>query len=145
MKIEKCVLIRKEEINKSLTSAPTQGKKLLEPFKSFAAANKLPFNILEDHEVLNNDAEIHTHESDLWLCLEGEVKFIYDGELVNSWAKKNADGTLDEREWKAKEIRGGTETILKPGDWLWISAGQPHQHNCSNTARLAIIKIPVIL
>jgi mannose-6-phosphate isomerase-like protein (cupin superfamily) len=139
---QKCVLVRKEEINKTLASAPVQGKKLLEPLKSLAAANKLPFNILEDTEVLNNEAEIHKHEGDLWLCLEGEPTFVYGGELVEPWVKKNADGTTDEREWKAKEIRGGTKAVLKPGDWLWIPAGQPHQHLCSDTARLAIIKIP---
>ncbi len=138
----KCVLVRKEEIDKTLATPPVVGKKLLEPLKSFASANKLPFNILEDKEVLNNEAEIHKHEGDLWLCLEGEVNFIYDGELVEPWAKKNADDTENPNEIKAKEIKNGTEAVLKPGDWLWIPAGQPHQHNCAGTARLAIIKIP---
>lgn len=140
----KCVLVRKEEIDKTLATVPTQGKKLLEPLKSLAAANKLPFNILEDKEVLNNEAEIHKHEGDLWLCLEGEVKFIYGGKLVDPWAKKLLDGRVDDREWKAKEIRGGTEAVLKPGDWLWIPPGEPHQHQCPGTARLVIIKIPKI-
>ena len=143
--MNKSVFIPKKEIDKALAGAATVGKKLLEPFKSFAAASGLPFNILEDKEVLNNEAEVHKHEGDLWLCLEGEASFTYDGELVEPWAKKNADGTLDEREWKAKEIRGGMKVILKPGDWLWIPAGQPHQHNCAGVARLAIIKIPVKL
>ncbi|MEK9186124.1 MAG: hypothetical protein AAB885_00905 [Patescibacteria group bacterium] len=141
---QKCVLVRKEEIDKTLAFVPTQGKKLLEPLKSLAAANKLPFNVLEDHEVLSNEAEIHQHEGDLWLCLEGEVKFIYGGELVEPWFKKLPDGTEDKREVKAKEIKGGTESILKPGDWLWIPAGQSHQHLCEKTARLVIIKIPKI-
>lgn len=66
--LEKCVLVRKEDVDKTLATEPVQGKKLLEPLKSFAAANKLPFNILEDKEVLNNEAEIHKHEGDLWLC-----------------------------------------------------------------------------
>lgn len=142
--MDKCVLVRKEEIAKTLATAPTQGKKLLEPLKGLAAANKLPFNILEDKEVLNNEAEIHKHEGDLWLCLEGEVTFIYGGELFEPWPKKLPDGKVDEREWKAKEILGGTESVLKPGDWLWIPAGQPHQHQCSGVSRLAIIKIPKI-
>lgn len=139
-----CLLVRKEEIEKTLAAAPTQGKKLLEPLKSLAAANKMPLNILEDREILNNDAEIHQHEGDLWLCLEGEVKFIYGGEMVDPWFKKNADGSEDQREVKAKEIRGGTGSTLKPGDWLWVPAGQPHQHQCAGTARLAIIKIPKV-
>jgi len=134
-------LIRKEVIDETLKAEPTAGKKLLEPLKSLAAENSLPINILEDKDVVN-DAEVHKHEGDLWLCLEGEVNFIYGGELVDPWAKKNPDGTLDERELKAKEIKGGTEVILNPGDWLWIPAGKPHQHKCNGVARLAIIKIP---
>ena len=131
--MNKCVLVRKEEIDKTLATAPTQGKKLLEPLKSLAGGNKLPFNILEDKEVLNNEAEVHKHEGDLWLCFEGEVKFIYGGEMVDPWVKKNTDGTENPNEIKAKEIKNGTETVLKTGDWLWIPAGQPHQHNCSGT------------
>ena len=137
----RCFVIRKEVIDRTLKNEPTPGKKLLEPLKSLAAASKLPLNILEDKEVVN-DAEVHKHEGDLWLCLEGEVNFIYGGELVNPWAKKNPDGTLDEREWKAKEIKNGTEVVLYAGDWLWIPEGVPHQHKCSLVARLAIIKIP---
>jgi mannose-6-phosphate isomerase-like protein (cupin superfamily) len=143
--MDKCVLVRKEEIDKTLATEPTAGKKLLEPLKSFAAANKLPLNILEDKEVLNNEAEIHKHEGDLWLCLEGEVKFIYGGELVEPWVKKNPDGTENPNEIKAKQIKNGTEAVLKPGDWLWIPAGQPHQHICPKTSRLYIIKIPSII
>ena len=142
--MKRSILIRKEEIDKTLASSPTVGKKLLEPLKSLAVANKLPLNILEDHQISNNDAEVHKHESDLWLCLEGEVKFIHGGELFEPWPKKNLDGTIDDREWKAKEIRGGIEATLRAGDWLWIPAGEPHQHNSLGTARLAIIKIPII-
>lgn len=134
--------IPKNEINKALASIPVKGKKLLEPIKAFSTQTKMPFNILEDHQVLDNEAEVHMHEGDLWQCLEGEVNFIYGGEMVNPWQKKNADGSLDPRELKAKEIKNGTEVVLKPGDWLWIPPGEPHQHNCAGTARLAIIKIP---
>lgn len=141
--MDKCVLIRNEKIAETLDGTPTVGKKLLEPLKSFSVANKLPLNILEDVGVLNNEAEVHKHEGDLWLCLEGEVKFIYGGELVDPWMKKLSDGITDDRELRAKEIRDGTESVLKPGDWLWIPAGQPHKHTCAGIARLAIIKIPV--
>ncbi len=136
-----CFVIRKGEVDKTLRSVQAIGKKLLEPLKSLASLHNLPLNILEDKEVVN-DAEVHKHEGDLWLCLEGEVTFIYGGELVEPRAKKNPDGTEDVRELKAKEIRGGIEVILKPGDWLWIPAGEPHQHKCAGVARLAIIKIP---
>ncbi len=138
-----CALINKELIEKALlqeySSSPV--KKLIEPIKAFSAENKIPFNILEDVNI-NNDAEIHKHEADIWYCLDGEVTFVYGGELVDPWVKKNADGTVDDREWKGKTIKNGTEVILKPGDWLWIPAGQPHQHMTNTRARLVIIKIP---
>ena len=137
-------MVRKDIIDKTLANAPVAGKHLLEPLKSFAAANKFPVNILEDKEIAN-EAEIHKHEGDLWYCLEGEVEFIYGGELVEPWVKKNADGSEDPREIKAKEIKDGEREILKPGDWLWIPAGAPHQHKkLDGYARLAIIKIPKI-
>lgn len=140
--MNRCVLINKERIDETLISLPTPGKKLLEPLKSFANEHGLPLKILEDNTIIN-EAEVHTHEGDLWQCLEGEPKFICGGEMVDPLAKKNADGTIDERELKSREIRGGTEVILKPGDWLWIPAGEPHQHFCDGTTRLIIIKIPL--
>lgn len=142
MELPKCILVRKEEIDKTLAAPPVVGKKLLEPLKSFSTVSNLPFNILEDANLLENDAEVHKREGDLWFCLEGEVKFIYGGELVESWTVKNSDGTLNENEIKAKEIKSGTEAVLKPGDWLWIPAGQPHKHLCPGITRLVIIKIP---
>lgn len=136
------VYIAKSRIDETLAGQAAAGKKLLEPFKSFSSANGLPFNILEDHQLLENDAEVHQHEADLWFCLEGEVTFVCDGEMENLWFKKLPDGSEDRREIKAKSIRGGATYVLKPGDWLWIPAGVPHQHTCSGTARLVIIKIP---
>ncbi len=124
-----------------LKIAPTDGKRLLEPLKSLAALHKLPLNILEDQNV-SNDAEVHAHESDLWLCLEGEITFVCGGEMIEPWFGKKADGSPNENELKAKEIRGGTEIVLKPGDWLWIPVGEPHLHHTKGVARLVIIKIP---
>ncbi len=135
-----CAVVRKEEIDAALASAATPGKRLLEPLKARALAEKLPINILEDKEV-SNEAEVHRHEGDLWQCLEGAVTFVYGGELVEPWAKQLPDGGTDDREIKAKEIANGTEAVLKSGDWLWIPAGQPHSHRTDSTARLVIIKI----
>ena len=138
--LQPCAVVRKEEIDQTLAASPAAGKRLLEPLKSRAAAEKLPINILEDKEV-SNEAEVHRHEGDLWHCIEGEVVFVYGGEMVSPWAKQLADGGVDDREIKAKEISGGTEVTLHPGDWLWIPAGQPHLHKTDGTARLVIIKI----
>lgn len=135
MSAKKFCLFKKEEVDKILASGPEVGKRML--FKS----NNLPVGILEDKEVIN-DAEVHMTEGDLWQCLEGEVTFICGGELVGPWFGKDKDGHENKNELKAKEIKGGTEIILKPGDWLWIPAGEPHQHKTPRTARLAIVKIP---
>lgn len=133
--------MRGEEIIKTLSQEAVPGKRLLEPLKSRALAEQLPINILEDTKV-SNEAEVHRHEGDLWYCIEGEVTFVYGGELVEPWAKQLPDGGTDDYEIKAKEITNGTEAVLKPGDWLWIPAGQPHLHKTAGTARLVIIKIP---
>lgn len=138
------VVVRKAEINETLAIPPSPGKKSLEPFKSFAKERGLPFEILEDSQVLDNEAEVHTHESDLWLCLEGSITFICGGELVDPWVKKNSDGSENPRQLKAKVIRDGDEVVLQAGDWLWVPAGVPHQHRCANTARLVIAKIPIV-
>ncbi len=139
----KSSVITKEDIIRTLSSLSTQGKRLLEPLKTFSKEHGVPFNVLEDNNIIN-EAEVHTHEADLWHCLEGEVKFTYGGEMANPWLKQNADGTLDEREIKAKEILGGTEITLRPGDWLFIPAGEPHAHKTEGVARLVIIKIPKV-
>lgn len=141
--MNKAVIVRKEEIFKTLSVQALSGKRLLEPLKSFSAENKFPLNILEDKEI-SNDAEVHKLEGDLWHCLEGEVTFIHGGELADPVFGHNADGTINENELSAKEISGGEEMIVKKGDWFWIPAGVPHQHSCSGTARLIIIKIPNI-
>lgn len=139
--MNECVLIKKDMIEETLKTVAKQGKGLVEPLRSFALQHKLPFKILEDVEVIN-EAEVHGTEGDLWYCLQGEVQFIYGGELVDP-KMVIINGVANENEFKAKEIRGGIKTILSPGDWLWIPSGQPHVHHCVDTARLIIIKIPV--
>ena len=141
MNKQSCVVVRKKQIADTLKQESSAGKRLLEPLKSFAAGNELPMNILEDKEI-SNDAEVHMHEADLWHCLEGGVKFVYGGEMVDPWFGKNPDGSENRDEIKAKEIKGGDTVVLCPGDWFFIPAGQPHSHSCKGTARLVIIKIP---
>jgi mannose-6-phosphate isomerase-like protein (cupin superfamily) len=137
----KAVYVPKEKLDETLRAPALAGKHNLEPFLSFAKEHSLPFNILEDSNV-TNDAEIHVKDGDLWQCLEGEVTFVCGGELSETWFGKRADGTENQNEIKAKTLTGGTEYILKPGDWLWIPAGEPHQHSTKGVARLIIIKIP---
>src|SRR3989344_3325930 len=103
------VVIGKNEIAEALKVPSQKGKRLIEPFKTYALENNLPFKILEDCEVLDNEAEVHKEEVDLWLCLEGEARFIYGGEMLDPRPHKNKDGEINEKEWKAKEISGGAE------------------------------------
>ncbi len=135
--------VKKALIEETLAAAPAPGKKMLEPLKSFAKANGLPLNILEDQEV-ENKAELHRHEADLWHCLSGEVRFELGGELVDPIAKTLVDGSTDEREWKGSAIKGGKAVTLTVGDWLFIPAGEPHRHGATGNARLVIIKIPLV-
>ncbi len=131
------ILHRKEYIDQVLATEPVVGKHSLEPLKSLAESLGGSVKILEDVRVADNEAEVHDKEKDVWLCLEGQPTFVYGGELVDKMQVK--DG-----EWKGKSIRDGTMVVLKPGDWLEISAGEPHQHNCPDgVARLVIIKVPV--
>lgn len=136
----KATFIPKSKLDETLAVAPKQGKRLLEPWKSLAVGT--PINILEDHEITNNVVELHRHEADLWICLEGEVTFQTGGAMPGIYVKKNTDGTTDDREWKSEKIEGAETHVLKAGDVLFIPAGVPHVHNTSKTARLYIIKVP---
>lgn len=139
--MNKCIFIPKKEIDSALAQEPIPGKRSLEPLKSLAKMHNLPLNILEDTNI-TNQPEVHLEEGDLWYSLEGEVTFLYGGQLMNPVSPMKKDGTVNEKELKGTSIEGGTEVTLHSGDWLWTPPGQPHQHSTKGTARLAIIKIP---
>lgn len=143
METAKCgdsVFVSATFIDAALAAKPTRGKNLLEPMKSFAADQGLPFKVLEVHQS-EYEAEIHRTLSDLWYCLEGEASFVCGGELVDLWCDKNPDGTENRNELRARGIRGGRDVILRPRDWLWIPAGEAHQHTTKGTARLVIVRL----
>lgn len=137
----RAIYIPKSKVDETLAASPIQGKKLLESLKSLAAETGAPLNIIElDHHT--NVPEAHTYLDDLWYCIEGEVRFFVGGTMIEPRTRTAPDGTLDETEMRAKSIEGGKEIVIRPGDWLWIPAGEPHQHITEGTARLFIIKIP---
>lgn len=138
--LKPCVFLSNRVVAETLALSPVQGKHPLQPFSNQAKDAGVPITILEDNVVVN-DAEVHRHEADLWVCLEGEVEFIVGGTLVNPWAKDLGEGKKDDREIKAKEIADGTSYLLGKGDVLWIPAGQPHSHRTTGTARLYVIKV----
>lgn len=135
------VYVSEGDIENSLKTLPQEGKRLLEPLKTFAKERGLPLNILEDVRI-ENAVEIHRHEADLWFCLEGEAEFISGGTAVEPFIPVKSDGSKNTLELKAKAITGGTTYVVRKGDWLFIPAGEPHLHKSSGVARLAIIKIP---
>lgn len=138
--MQRCVLMRKEEIDKILASKSVPGKRQLEPLKSLFLSKTVPFGIMEDSQVSDAKAEVHKNEHDLWHCLEGEAEFVYGGELINSQVQEGSGGN----EIAGDGIKNGTAVIFKPGDWLFIPAGVAHMHKASGTARMIIIKIPAV-
>lgn len=136
------VFVSHGDIEATLAAVPVVGKRLLEPLASLARDKKLPFKIIEDHQVPVSECEVHMTEGDLWSCLEGKVQFTVGGKLVAPMYRKNSDGSDNVQELVADSIEGGQVHILEKGDWLWIPAGEPHLHVCDETARLMIIKIP---
>jgi len=137
----KSFVIRKKDISRMLKTKASDGKRLLEPLKSVAATNTLPFNILEDKNI-SNEPEIHTEDGDLWHCLEGRVFFVCGGKITGVKFRKNADGSTNRKEKTGDKISGGTKIVMNLGDWLWIPAGEAHQHSAKGAARLIIIKVP---
>jgi|SRR3989338_6809859 len=135
------VFIPKSVTNETLAVPATQGKNILEPFKSAAAGSRT--YLLEDCDV-DNKCEVHRTEADLWTCLEGEVEFEVGGELVDPYERKHPDGSKDQFEVRSApgNIRGAMKYTLRPGDLLFIPAGVPHAHRTQGTARLYFTKIP---
>lgn len=133
----KSVFVDKRIIDKALKTIPKKGKNSIEPFKTWSVKKNLPFSILENNEVLNK-AERHRNEGDLWFCLEGKVNFICGGKMINE-VIVNKTKRLESQ---GDSIKNGFKITLNKGDWLWIPAGEPHQHSSKNLSRLLIIKIP---
>ena len=141
-KIAGCVVVSAENIAELLAQFPQQGKRELEPLKTFSKMTGMPLNVLEDTNIENNEIEVHTQMADLWYCLEGEEIFSLGGTLTDARHKLNKDGSVNEQEIRGTAATGASEIVLKKGDWLWIPSGVPHTHAASGTARIAIIKIP---
>ena len=107
----------------------------------------IPATILVDKNVPAgvNEVEVHRHEADLWICIDGEAHFKAGGKLVEPYAKKKGkDGTVNDLELKSKKIEGADTYTLHAGDILYIPEGVPHVHytETEGYARLWIIKIP---
>jgi mannose-6-phosphate isomerase-like protein (cupin superfamily) len=137
------IILKKELFDVLLQTAVQEGKRELEPLKSFAKEHGLPLNILEDTN-FSGEIEIHNNMADLWYCLQGEVTFTLGGEPFEPKVKINKDGTENPNEIRAGRVVGGEESVLTAGDWLWIPPGVPHAHRAEGTVRLVVIKFPSI-
>ena len=135
--------IPKALIEQTLTTKAETGKRLLQPLKDFSIGSNISFHILEDVEI-ENPPEVHMHEADLWIGIEGEVTFIVGGKLIDERSQINSDGVINENEKTGLKIEGGAEYIVRAGDVLHIPAGVPHLHKAKGVARMHIIKIPRI-
>ena len=136
------VFVSRELIEDTLAVTYTQGKKELEPFKTFAKTQGLPYKIHQHPEVFQL-AEVHLTEGDDWVCLEGEVEFIVGGVLKEQTWLVEKDGIVNPNEIRSKEIEGGTTIWLHSVEHLWIPAGTPHMHRSISRARSFIYKIPM--
>jgi mannose-6-phosphate isomerase-like protein (cupin superfamily) len=65
-------------------------------------------------------AEIHAHFDDLMIVEQGSATLVTGGAIVD--AKTGADG-----ETKGSAIQGGLSRIIRAGDVVIVSAGEPHQ------------------
>ena len=76
---------------------------MLSSFDGFPKEHNLPFNILVDNNV-DNSPEIHVNKGDLWYCLQGEVKFICGGKIIDGKNIINKDGSINDYEIQGKSI-----------------------------------------
>ncbi|MEK7169833.1 MAG: hypothetical protein AAB767_00925 [Patescibacteria group bacterium] len=130
-------------IQEMLCAPSKQGKRQLEPFSSEMKARVVPLAIVEDTDVSDSKAEVHTKAADLWYCLAGEATFTVGGTLTQKEARKRPDGSVDTTEWRGTGITGGEDILVKKGNWLYIPAGEAHVHRATGTARFIIVKVPV--
>jgi mannose-6-phosphate isomerase-like protein (cupin superfamily) len=123
-----------------------EGKTNPESLREVLAQAGVPIQILVDKNIPKggNEVEVHRHEADLWIGIDGAVHFEVGGAVVNARIHVSKDGTKKENEIKATDIAGGTIHTVAAGDILYIPAGQPHRHftDAGGGGRLWIIKIP---
>ncbi|HEY4499728.1 MAG TPA: cupin domain-containing protein [Candidatus Paceibacterota bacterium] len=139
----KSFLFTQDALQKLLQQEPgLPGKRHLDPLKSLHLSKEIPFGILEDINVQEPKPEVHRHEGDLWVCLQGKAEFICGGELIDPQEVPGYGGN----EITGSAISNGETIILTPGDFLWIPTNEPHMHRNigGSTARLMIIKIPAV-
>lgn len=112
-----------------------------EPLVSFAKEHNLPLNFLVVDRARGN-GEVHERFHDLFLGVEGELVFALGGTFNKAEWQEHAPGS---GEWKRSGVESGRAFVLKPGAWLFIPAGTPHQNSCADgVAKAWVVKVPVV-
>lgn len=93
-----------------------------------------PLRFVRNYLLKKPPAELHLHEDDIFLCLEGAARLIIGGKLVNPRTK---DGLT----FLADGIKGGRKIFLRERDALHIPAGQPHQIFTPDLCSFTVIKV----
>lgn len=134
-----CMTVGHEVITAMLALHSQAGTKANpEPLASFAKERGLPLNFLVvDHA--RGNGEVHERFHDLFLGVEGELAFTLGGAFNRGEWREHAPGS---GEWKKDDVESGKTFVLKPGAWLWIPAGVPHQNGCADgVAKAWVIKL----
>jgi len=71
----------------------------------------------------NADAEVHANEDDIFYILDGKATFHLGGTLHDTW--EYSPGNL-----AGHEQRGATETVVGPGDLVFVPPGTVHRLSC---------------
>ncbi len=93
-----------------------------------------PPRFVRNYHLEKPPAELHLHEDDIFLCLDGSAQLIVGGKIINPWTK---DGLT----FLADGIKGGKKLVLRKGDVLHIPAGQSHQIFTRDLCNFVVIKV----
>ena len=149
MALPRCGLVPASVVKETLGIPPASldsGKIQPEPFSGSTKKSAVPVIFLVDNNIPQGTTkvEVHRHEADIFMCIDGEVEFQVEGSLVAPWIWTSPEGKKNDLELRASEIQGGVTYHLTAGDILHIPAGQPHIHwtKPGGFARMWVIKIP---
>lgn len=71
----------------------------------------------------NADAEVHANEDDIFYILDGKATFHLGGTLHDTWEYSPGNQA-------GHEQRGATETVVGPGDLVFVPRGTVHRLSC---------------
>ena len=107
--------------------------------RPYSVQNATPIQLSEPK--IDRKAEVHPHEDDVFLVLEGTVEFTVGGKLADpvNPSSNPSDPTIT-----SPSILDGKKYVLSPGnmDSIHIPAGVPHQWRTEGPVSMIVIKLP---